>query len=85
MHGGGRALAERFPDAWYAAPALVELPGQTDVMREETFAPILYVTRYGTLDEALALQNGVPQGLSLLRSSRPTCARARAISVSAWQ
>ncbi|MBX4284686.1 aldehyde dehydrogenase family protein, partial [Mycobacterium tuberculosis] len=33
-------------------------------MLEETFAPILYVVRYATLDEAIALQNGVPQGLS---------------------
>jgi aldehyde dehydrogenase (NAD+) len=45
-------------------PAIVLMPAQTAVMREETFAPILYVLRYDTLDEAIALQNDVPQGLS---------------------
>ena len=40
------------------------MPGQTAVVREETFAPILYAMRYRDFDEALALQNGVPQGLS---------------------
>lgn len=48
----------------YVRPALVEMPRQAGPMIEETFAPILYVVRYSTLDEAIALQNGVPQGLS---------------------
>ncbi|MBU6372460.1 MAG: aldehyde dehydrogenase family protein [Alphaproteobacteria bacterium] len=48
----------------YVRPALVEMPQQTDIVREETFAPILYVLRYRTLDEAIALQRDVPQGLS---------------------
>ena len=48
----------------YVRPALVEMPGQSGVMRSETFAPILYVLRYRDLDEAIALQNGVPQGLA---------------------
>ena len=64
IHGGGRVLADRFPEAFYVRPAIVEMPGQTDIVRHETFAPILYVMRYSTLDEAIALQNGVPQGLS---------------------
>ena len=62
--GGGRALADRFPDAWYAEPAIVEMPGQTDIVRDETFAPILYVMRYRELDDAVAIHNDVPQGLS---------------------
>jgi aldehyde dehydrogenase (NAD+) len=62
--GGHRVLADRHPHAWYAEPALVRMPGQTAVVREETFAPILYAMRYRDFDEALALQNGVPQGLS---------------------
>jgi aldehyde dehydrogenase (NAD+) len=63
--GGERVLADRFPDAHYVRPALVEMPEQTDIMRHETFAPILYVVRYsGGLDEAIAIQNDVPQGLS---------------------
>ncbi|MGA0585511.1 MAG: aldehyde dehydrogenase family protein, partial [Castellaniella sp.] len=44
--GGERLLADRHPDAWYVRPALAEMPGQTDVVRHETFAPILYVLRY---------------------------------------
>jgi aldehyde dehydrogenase (NAD+) len=62
--GGGRALADRWPDAWYAEPAIVRMPAQTDVVRQETFAPILYALAYEDLDEAIALQNGVPQGLA---------------------
>ena len=53
-----------WPDAWYAEPTIVRMPTQTDVVRQETFAPILYVLTYGELDEAIALQNGVPQGLA---------------------
>jgi len=48
----------------YVRPALVEMPGQSGVMRTETFAPILYVLRYRDLDDAIALQNEVPQGLA---------------------
>lgn len=64
VRGGERALAAQFPEAYYAAPALVIMPAQTEVVCHETFAPILYVLQYDTLDEAIALQNAVPQGLS---------------------
>jgi aldehyde dehydrogenase (NAD+) len=64
VQGGGRALAQVYPNAWYAEPALVTMPAQTAVVKQETFAPILYVLKYQTLDEAIALQNDVPQGLS---------------------
>ncbi len=64
IHGGGRALESDYPDAYYAIPAIAEMPDQTDIVRHETFAPILYVMKYRNLDEAIALQNGVPQGLS---------------------
>jgi L-aminoadipate-semialdehyde dehydrogenase len=62
--GGGRALADKYPDAWYAHPAIVEMPGQTDVVMQETFAPILYVMRYSDFDSVLTEHNAVPQGLS---------------------
>ncbi|HRK95983.1 MAG TPA: aldehyde dehydrogenase family protein, partial [Rhodospirillales bacterium] len=62
--GGDRVLQDRFPDAFYVRPALVEMPAQTAVVREETFAPILYVMRYRTFEEAIAIHNGVPQGLA---------------------
>ena len=64
VHGGQRVLQNRYPGAYYAQPALVEMPAQSTVVCHETFAPILYVLRYTTLDEAIALNNGVPQGLS---------------------
>ncbi len=62
--GGRRALAERWPDAWYLEPAVVRMPEQSSVVQTETFASILYVLGYDDLDEAIALQNGVPQGLA---------------------
>ena len=62
--GGGRVHGDRWPEAWYAEPTIVRMPAQTDVVRQETFAPILYVLTYGELEEAIALQNGVPQGLA---------------------
>jgi aldehyde dehydrogenase (NAD+) len=48
----------------YVRPALVEMPEQAYIVREETFAPILYVMRYEDFGEAVRLQNDVPQGLS---------------------
>lgn len=64
VQGGMRLLQERFPDAYYVQPALVEMPGQSAVVCHETFAPILYAMRYRDLNEAIALNNAVPQGLS---------------------
>ncbi|BCL75548.1 aldehyde dehydrogenase [Jeongeupia sp. HS-3] len=48
----------------YVHPALLAMPEQTDVVHEETFAPILYLMRYERLDDAIALNNAVSQGLS---------------------
>jgi aldehyde dehydrogenase (NAD+) len=62
--GGNRVLESSAPDAFYVEPAIVRMPNQDGVVQEETFAPILYVLSYERLDEAIALQNGVPQGLS---------------------
>lgn len=62
--GGERMHAERYPDAYYVAPAIVKMPAQTEIVKTETFAPILYVMEYDTLEEAVDLQNGVTQGLS---------------------
>ncbi|MDV3256430.1 MAG: aldehyde dehydrogenase family protein [Sphingomonas sp.] len=49
---------------YYVRPAIVEVDAQEGVVLEETFAPILYVLRYRQLDEAIALNNSVKQGLS---------------------
>ena len=55
---------EAVPGGFYVRPAIVEADAQNDTVLKETFAPILYVLRYRDFAEALALQNGVPQGLS---------------------
>ncbi|OBF84532.1 aldehyde dehydrogenase [Mycobacterium sp. 852002-51163_SCH5372311] len=52
------------PCAYYVAPAVVRMPAQTAIVATETFAPILYVLTYDDLDQAIALNNAVPQGLS---------------------
>jgi aldehyde dehydrogenase (NAD+) len=49
---------------FYVAPAIVRVPGNTALVCEETFAPILYILPYDTLDDAVKLHNEVPQGLS---------------------
>jgi aldehyde dehydrogenase (NAD+) len=64
VFGGKRVLANRYPKAYYVQPAIVEMPDQTDVVRHETFAPILYALRYASFKDAVAMQNDVPQGLS---------------------
>ncbi|MDQ3738755.1 MAG: aldehyde dehydrogenase family protein [Actinomycetota bacterium] len=62
--GGERVLADDAPDAFYMRPALVSMMAQTAIVRTETFGPLLYVMSYGDLDEAIAIHNGVPQGLA---------------------
>ncbi len=62
---GGDRVTDGVPEGGiYARPAIVRVPGNIEIVREETFAPILYVMPYREFDEAIALQNGVPQGLS---------------------
>jgi aldehyde dehydrogenase (NAD+) len=62
--GGARRPAAEHPGAYYVEPALVRMPGQTPLVHRETFAPILYVMTYRKLADAIAVHNGVPQGLS---------------------
>jgi len=62
--GGGRVLDDKFPNGFYVRPAIVEIKEQTETVRRETFAPILYVMRYTRFEDALAQHNAVPQGLS---------------------
>ncbi len=64
ISGGGRVLADKFPNAHYTRPAIVEMPAQMDIVRRETFAPILYAMRYREFADALSEHNAVPQGLS---------------------
>jgi aldehyde dehydrogenase (NAD+) len=62
--GGERVKVAGCAGGFYVKPALVELPGQTEVMKEETFAPILYIVKYKDFAKAIQLHNDVPQGLS---------------------
>jgi aldehyde dehydrogenase (NAD+) len=59
---GGRPRPDVGPQ--FVDPAIVHMPAQTAIVRQETFAPILYILEYGTLEEAIDLHNDVPQGLS---------------------
>ncbi|MBV5246717.1 aldehyde dehydrogenase family protein [Mycolicibacterium sp. PAM1] len=61
---GGERVDVGDEGAFYVTPAVVRMPEQSTVLHQETFAPILYVLTYDTLDEAIALNNAVPQGLS---------------------
>ncbi len=62
---GGEPLAgPGFPGGAYVRPCLAVAENRWPVVQEETFAPILYVMKYRTLDDAIAMQNDVPQGLS---------------------
>ncbi len=62
--GGERLKLKGLEKGFYVKPAIVEMPSVTPITCEETFAPILYVFRYKTLDEAIKIHNSVPQGLS---------------------
>ena len=61
---GGERHEVGHPSAYYVAPTVVRMPSQTDIVHTETFAPILYVLVYDDLDDSIALNNAVPQGLS---------------------
>jgi aldehyde dehydrogenase (NAD+) len=62
--GGSRVREGGLGGGFYMQPALVEIGAGAAVVQRETFAPILYLHRYGRFEEAVALQNGVSQGLS---------------------
>ncbi len=63
--GGGRIIGSVPEGGFYVDPAIVDgIDPSVDIVQQETFAPILYILRYRTLDEAIAIHNGVPQGLS---------------------
>ena len=64
VFGGERVLADRHPDAFYVSPAIADMPKQSAIVREETFAPILYVMTYRSLDDGIRMHNDVSQGLA---------------------
>jgi aldehyde dehydrogenase (NAD+) len=64
LTGGDVLGGTGFESGCYVKPAIIEMKEQTTIVKEETFAPILYLLQYDTLDQAIAMQNDVPQGLS---------------------
>ncbi|MEO6683754.1 MAG: aldehyde dehydrogenase family protein, partial [Ginsengibacter sp.] len=61
---GGVLTGKGFESGCYVKPCIAEVTNELAIVQHETFAPILYLMKYTTLEEAIALQNGVPQGLS---------------------
>lgn len=61
---GGVLEGPGYESGCYVKPCIAEAENHWDIVQHETFAPILYLLKYSTLEEAIALQNGVPQGLS---------------------
>ena len=59
---GGKVLEEKGQN--YVQPAIIKMPAQTEIVKHETFAPILYLLDYENMEDAITLHNGVPQGLS---------------------
>ncbi|MCH2022076.1 MAG: aldehyde dehydrogenase family protein [Saprospiraceae bacterium] len=61
---GGVLKGEGYESGCYVKPCVIEVDAQYDIVKHETFAPILYLMKYSTLEEAIHMQNDVPQGLS---------------------
>jgi aldehyde dehydrogenase (NAD+) len=59
---GGQMLPELGPN--FVQPTIIKMPEQTDIVKKETFAPVLYLLVYETIEEAISIHNDVPQGLS---------------------
>lgn len=64
VFGGERVLKDKYQSAFYVKPALAKMKTQTEIVHTETFAPILYVIPYETMEEVMEMHNAVPQGLS---------------------
>ena len=61
---GGVLKGKGYESGCYVKPCIAEAKNHYEIVQHETFAPILYLMKYKTIDEAITLQNGVPQGLS---------------------
>ena len=61
---GGVVKGKGYESGCYVKPCIAEAKNSFEIVQHETFAPILYIMKYKTMEEAIALQNGVPQGLS---------------------
>jgi len=61
---GGELSGNQYQSGCYVKPAIYEVKNEFSIVQDETFAPILYLIKYSNLDEAIRIQNDVPQGLS---------------------
>jgi len=64
LYGGQKLSGDRYPGGCYVSPCIAAARNEFKIVQEETFAPVLYILSYKTFDEAIALHNGVPQGLT---------------------
>ena len=64
LYGGERLQGETYPGGCYVSPCIAAARNDFQIVQDETFAPILYILSYKDMDDALAIHNGVPQGLS---------------------
>jgi aldehyde dehydrogenase (NAD+) len=64
LYGGGKLDGEEYPGGCYVTPCIAAVRNELPIVQEETFAPILYIITYKTLEDAMAMHNDVPQGLS---------------------
>ncbi len=64
LHGGQKLEGDQYPGGGYVTPTIATACNEYSIVQDETFAPILYIITYSTLDEAVRLHNDVPQGLS---------------------
>ena len=64
LFGGEVLYGSGYETGTYVVPALAEVKNHFEIVQDETFAPLLYLIRYNTIDEAIKLNNDVPQGLS---------------------
>lgn len=81
LHGGERLGGDAHPGGCYVTPALVDAKPDMSILKEEVFAPILYVLPYRTLEEAIQIHNDVPQGLSSAIFTRDLLEAERFLSV----
>ncbi|MCH7995891.1 MAG: aldehyde dehydrogenase family protein [Planctomycetes bacterium] len=64
LYGGEKLSGDRYAGGCYVTPCIAAAKNEYKIVQEETFAPILYIIPYATLDEAIATHNDVPQGLT---------------------
>src|SRR5690606_15730538 len=64
IYGGEVLSGEGYESGCYVRPCIAEAKNDFKIVQEETFAPILYIMKYHTIEEAMEMHNGVPQGLS---------------------